>query len=348
MWNEKYSLKTKHFQGDKKGAKWGQNANYRQFHYGNAIYSLQVEQNRYISSLQIYLDSVKWKIFVTGVTKHFHGDKKGAKWGQNANYRQFHYGNAIYSLQVEQNRYISSLQIYLDSVKWKIFVTGVTKHFQGVKKEAKWGQNANYRQFHYGNAIYSLQVEQNRYISSLQIYLDSVKWKIFVTGVTKHFQGVKKGAKWGQNANYRQFHYGNAIYSLQVEQNRYISSLQIYLDSVKWKIFVTGVTKHFQGDKKGAKWGQNANYRQFHYGNAIYSLQVEQNRYISSLQIYLDSVKWKIFVTGVTKGNGAKMLIDNFQYSLQVEQNRYVITDIPGQCEMKNIRYWGNQALPWG
>ena len=121
------------------------------------------------------------------------GVKKGAKWGQNANYRQFHYGNAIYSLQVEQNRYISSLQIYLDSVKWKIFVTGVTKHFQGVKKGAKWGQNANYRQFHYGNAIYSLQVEQNRYISSLQIYLDSVKWKIFVTGVTKHFHGVKKG-----------------------------------------------------------------------------------------------------------------------------------------------------------
>ena len=54
--------------------------------------------------------------------------------------------------------------------------------------------------FIYGNAIYSLQVEQNRYISSLQIYLDSVKWKIFVTGVTKHFQGVKKGAKWGQDA----------------------------------------------------------------------------------------------------------------------------------------------------
>ena len=40
-------------------------------------------------------------------------------------------------------------------------------------------------------------------------------------GVTKHFQGVKKGAKWGQNANYRQFHYGNVKYSLQIEQNRY-------------------------------------------------------------------------------------------------------------------------------
>ena len=49
--------------------------------------------------------------------------------------------------------------------------------------------------------------------------------------------------------------------------------------------------------------GQNANYRQFHYGNAIYSLQIEQNRYI----IYK-----------------------------------------AGQCEMKNIRYLGNQALPGG
>ena len=35
-----------------------------------------------------------------------------------------------------------------------------------------------------------------------------------------HFQVVKKGAKWGQNANYQQFHYGIAIYSLQNEQNR--------------------------------------------------------------------------------------------------------------------------------
>ena len=118
--------------------------------------------------------------------------------GPKCNYRQFHHGNAIYSLQVEQNRYISSVQIYLDSVKWKIFVTGVIKHFQGVNNGANWGQNANYRQFHYTNAIYSLQVEQNRYMSSLQIYLDSVKWKIFVTGVTKHFQEVKKGSKWGQ------------------------------------------------------------------------------------------------------------------------------------------------------
>ena len=40
-------------------------------------------------------------------------------------------------------------------------------------------------------------------------------------------QSLQKGAKWGQNTNYRKFHYGNAIYSLQVEHNRYISSLQI-------------------------------------------------------------------------------------------------------------------------
>ena len=80
----------------------------------------------------------------------------------------------------------------------KIFVTGVTQELHGVKKLAKRGQNANYRQLHYGNAIYSRQVEQNRYLSSLQIYLDSVKWKIFVTGVTKHFQGVKNGAKWAK------------------------------------------------------------------------------------------------------------------------------------------------------
>ena len=45
----------------------------------------------------------------------------------------------------------------------------------GVSKRAKCGQNANYRQFHYRNAIYSLQVEHNLYISPLQIYLDSVK-----------------------------------------------------------------------------------------------------------------------------------------------------------------------------
>ena len=70
--------------------------------------------------------------------------------------------------------------------------------------------------FIYGNAIYSLQVEKNRYISSLQIYLDSVKWKIFVIWVTKHFQVVKKGSQRGQNANYRQFHYVYAIYSLQI------------------------------------------------------------------------------------------------------------------------------------
>ena len=89
----------------------------------------------------------------------------------------------------------------------------------------------------------------------LQIYLDSLKWKIFFTGVTKHFQGVKKGEKCGQNANYRKFHYGNAIFSLQVEQNRFISSLQIYLHGVKWKIFVTGGNQALPGGQKGGRNG---------------------------------------------------------------------------------------------
>ena len=47
-----------------------------------------------------------------------------------------------------------------------------------------------------------------------------------------HAQGVKKGVKWGQNANYRQYLFGNAKYSLQVELKWYIPSLRIYLDSV--------------------------------------------------------------------------------------------------------------------
>ena len=71
------------------------------------------------------------------------------------------------------------------------------------------------------------------------------------------------------------------------------------------EMIFAGVTKHFQGAKKGAKWGQNANYRQFHYGMRIFAASWTKSLYI-------------------------------------------VITDIPGQCEMKNIRYWGNQALPWG
>ena len=101
--------------------------------------------------------------------------------------------------------------------------------------------------FTYGDAIYSLQVEQNRYISSLQIYLDSVKWKIFVTGVTKHFQGVKKGAKWGQNAELStSFTTVMPYIRCKLNQNRYISSLQIYLDML-WneKYSLLGVTKHF-------------------------------------------------------------------------------------------------------
>ena len=200
------------------------------------------------------------------------GHKRGPKGDQNAIYRHLLRVNRIFFLQIKQKHYVSSLQICLDSLHRKIFVTRVTKHFQGVKKGVKWVQNANYRQFLYGNAIYSLLIERKRYVSSLQICLHSLHWKIFVTGVTKHFQGDKKGAKWGKNTNYRQFLYGNAIYLLQIERKRYVSSLQICLDSLHWKIFVTGVTNHFQGDKKGAKLGQSASYRQFLHSNAIYSL----------------------------------------------------------------------------
>ena len=60
------------------------------------------------------------------------------------------------------------------------------------------------------------------YIRWLQIYLCEMKNIRYLGN-----QALQKGAKWGQNTNYRQFHYGNAIYSLQVEHNRYISSLQI-------------------------------------------------------------------------------------------------------------------------
>ena len=59
---------------------------------------------------------------------------------------------------------------------------------------------------------------------------------------------------------------------------------------------------------------------------------------------------------GLERGrNGAKMLIiDNFPMVMpyiRCKLNKslhIVITDIPGQCEMKNIRYWGNQALSGG
>ena len=45
--------------------------------------------------------------------------------------------------------------------------------------------------------------------------------------------GLKSGRNGAKMQINVQFHYGNAIYSLKVEHNRYISSLQIYLDSVK-------------------------------------------------------------------------------------------------------------------
>ena len=49
--------------------------------------------------------------------------------------------------------------------------------------------------------------------------------------------------------------------------------------------------------------------------------------------------------------NGAKMLIiDNFTTVMpyiRCKLNK-IVTDIPGQCEMKNIRYLGNQEIPGG
>ena len=32
----------------------------------------------------------------------------------------------------------------------------------------------------------------------------------------------------------------------------------------------------------------------------------------------------------------------------QIRKFNKIVADIPGQCEMKNIRYFGNQALPGG
>ena len=106
---------------------------------------------------------------------------------------------------------------------------------------------------------------------------------------------TSRGLKWGQMLIIDSF--TTVMPYIRCKFNKIVTDLRY---SVKCHIFVTWVTKHFQGVQKGAKWGQNANYRQFHYGNAIYSSS------------------WT------------------------------VITDIPGQCEMKNIRYWGNQALPGG
>ena len=61
---------------------------------------------------------------------------------------------------------------------------------------------------------------------------------------------------------------------------------------------------------------------------------------------------WGNQARGLKRGrNGANMLIiDNFPTVMPYilcKLNK-IVTDIPGQCEMKNIRYLGNQALPVG
>ena len=42
------------------------------------------------------------------------------------------------------------------------------------------------------------------------------------------------------------------------------------------------------------------------------------------------------------------LILDNFTTVMAYIRCKLykIVTDIPGQCEMKNIRYLGNQALP--
>ena len=42
------------------------------------------------------------------------------------------------------------------------------------------------------------------------------------------------------------------------------------------------------------------------------------------------------------------LITDNFTTVMPYIRCKFnkIVTDIPGQCEMKNIRYLGNQALP--
>ena len=89
--------------------------------------------------------------------------------------------------------------------------------------------------------------------------------------------------------------------------------------------------------------------------------KVEQNRYISlditdiPGQCEMKNIRYwgnQAYSSGLKRGrNGAKMLIiDNFTTVMpyiRCKLNK-IVTDIPGQCEMKNIRYLGNQAFPGG
>ena len=76
--------------------------------------------------------------------------------------------------------------------------------------------------------------------------------------------GVKKGAKWGQNAIIDNF--TTVMPYIRFKLNKIVTypHYRYTWTVVKWKIFVTGVIKHFQGIKNGANWGQNAIYRPLH------------------------------------------------------------------------------------
>ena len=67
------------------------------------------------------------------------------------------------TLQVEQNRYNIVIPDIPGQCEMKNIRYWGNQHFQGLIKRAKLGQNANDRLFLYGNAIYTLQIEQNRY-----------------------------------------------------------------------------------------------------------------------------------------------------------------------------------------
>ena len=87
--------------------------------------------------------------------------------------------------------------------------------------------------------------------------------------------GHKSGPKGVRNSNYRYLLHVNRIFLSQSERKRYVSSLQICLDSVDGKVCYSGKQALPDGGGGGAKWGQNPNYRQFLYGSAIYLVQVE-------------------------------------------------------------------------
>ena len=108
--------------------------------------------------------------------------------------------------------------------------------------------------FIYGNAIYSLRSRTK----SLHIVITDIPGQCKMKNIRYWGnQALPGGLKRGRNGGKMLIidSFTTAMPYIRCKLNK---SLQIYLDSVKWKIFVSGVTKHFQGLKKGAKWGQNA------------------------------------------------------------------------------------------